>query len=216
MKKIMMLSIICFAALSLLNCGDKTTKNEPGKMENVEMKKGEPDAFGIGRYTGQSTVTDRQKIAAEVKDVEIPLAGTEKATIETNKGTIVAELYSKDAPKTVANFIRLSESGFYDGLIWHRFEPGFVIQGGDPKGNGTGDAGYNIVFEKNSRKHELGALGVARSEDPNSGSCQFYICLSPQPGLDGSYVVFGKVLEGMDVAQKIRVGDEITKISISK
>ena len=126
------------------------------------------------------------------------------------------ELYTNDAPNTVKNFIRLSESGFYDGLIWHRYEPNFVIQGGDPLGNGTGDAGYNISFEKNGRKHELGSLGVARSNDPNSGSCQFYICLSPQPGLDGSYVVFGKVLKGMEFVNELRVNDVITKISISQ
>lgn len=165
-----------------------------------------------------STLTPKERIelALSVKDKEIALSGSEKATIQTNKGTIVAELYSKDAPNTVSNFIRLSDAGFYNGLTWHRYVPNFVIQGGDPLGNGTGDAGYNIAFEKNSRTHELGALGVARSQDPNSGSCQFYICLEPQHGLDGSYVVFGKVLEGMDAVKALRAGDTIRSITITR
>jgi peptidyl-prolyl cis-trans isomerase B (cyclophilin B) len=167
---------------------------------------------------GTSSLTPKARIelAMSVKDKEVPLSGSEKATIETNKGTVVAELYSKDAPETVANFIRLSEAGFYNGLTWHRYVPDFVIQGGDPLGNGTGDAGYNIPFEKNSRTHELGALGVARSQDPNSGSCQFYICLEPQPRLDGSYVVFGKVIKGMDAVKALRAGDTIRTITITR
>jgi len=83
-------------------------------------------------------------------------------------------------------------------------------------GNGRGNAGYNIQFESNSRKHELGALGMARGSDLNSASCQFYICLAPQPGLDGSYVVFGKVLEGMDAVKQLRAGDTIKRVSISR
>ncbi|MEA3310990.1 MAG: peptidylprolyl isomerase, partial [candidate division WOR-3 bacterium] len=165
-----------------------------------------------------TTVTpqDRVKVALAVKDKDIELQGNEKATIETNKGAIVIKLYSNDAPNTVRNFIRLAESGFYDGLIWHRYEPGFVLQGGDPLGSGSGNPGYNIPFEANERKHELGAVGMARGQDLNSAGCQFYICLSPQPGLDGGYVVFAKTVEGMDVVNELRRGDSIVKITISR
>lgn len=215
MKKILAITLTVFVLAAFISCGQKKAEETP-KVETPKLAKSEPGIFGIARTSGFTTPQQRVDVAASVKDAEINLKGTEKATIETTQGTIVAELYSKDAPNTVKNFIRLSESGFYDGIIWHRYEPNFVIQGGDPLGNGTGDAGYNIDFEKNSRTHELGALGVARSSDPNSGSCQFYICLSPVHSLDGNYVVFGKVLQGMDVVNKIRVSDTIKKISITQ
>ncbi|MBN2381234.1 peptidylprolyl isomerase [candidate division WOR-3 bacterium] len=151
-----------------------------------------------------------------VRTRKIELSGTEKATIQTNKGAFVIELFSEDAPNTVVNFIRLAESGFYDGLIWHRYVPDFVIQGGDPTGTGSGNPGYSIDFEANDRTHEEGAVGMARSMDINSASCQFYVCLEPCHGLDGSYCVFGKTIEGMEVVQQLRAGDSIIKISVHK
>lgn len=141
------------------------------------------------------------------------------ATIKTPKGNIVAELYPKDAPQSVNNFVFLARDGFYNGLTFHRVEPGFVIQGGDPVGNGTGGPGYNIPPEIKA-KHTLGALAMARrggpaQTTPSSGS-QFYITLAPQPGLDGQYTVFGQVTQGMDVAQKIAVGDKIESVTIQE
>lgn len=141
------------------------------------------------------------------------------ATIKTPKGNIVAELYPKDAPQSVNNFVFLARDGFYNGLTFHRVEPGFVIQGGDPVGNGTGGSGYNIPPEIKA-KHTLGALAMARrggpaQTTPSSGS-QFYITLAPQPGLDGQYTVFGQVTQGMDVAQKIAVGDKIESVTIQE
>lgn len=135
-------------------------------------------------------------------------------TIETDKGTITAELYPDKAPKTVAQITELVEKGFYDGLTFHRVEPGFVIQGGDPKGDGTGGYDKNIPFEENDLKHEKGALAMARSQEKDSASSQFYITLDAQPSLDGNYVVFGKVLSGMEVVEKIVIGDKMTKVTL--
>jgi len=126
------------------------------------------------------------------------------ATIETSMGTIKFELYEQRAPITTANFIKLAESGFYDGLIFHRVVDGFVIQTGDPTGTGTGGSDETIVLEINQElTHEDGAVGMARSADPNSATSQFYICDGAQHGLDGNYAVFGQVFEGMDVVRAI-------------
>jgi len=168
----------------------------------------------IEKKKGSISPEDRIKLALSVRDKKIELTGEEKAVVYTNKGKFVITLYSKDAPYTVKNFIRLSEVGFYNGTIFHRYVENFVIQGGDPYGTGYGDAGYNIFFEKNPKTHEKGAVGMARGSDLNSASCQFYICLSPQHQLDGKYVVFGKVTEGMEVVEKLRKNDTIIKIEI--
>lgn len=119
------------------------------------------------------------------------------------------ELYPETAPQSVGNFIALANSGFYDGLIFHRVIPGFMIQGGDPKGTGIGAPGYHIKGEfamngvKNPLKHTYGVLSMARSMMPDSAGSQFFIMTSDSPHLDGQYAAFGKVLEGMDVADAI-------------
>lgn len=126
------------------------------------------------------------------------------AVIETSMGTIKLEIYEDKVPTTAANFINLANSGFYDGLIFHRVVDNFVIQGGDPTGTGTGGSGNTIPLEINSElKHFDGAVGMARSSDPNSATSQFYICDGAQHSLDGSYAVFGQVIEGMDVVRAI-------------
>lgn len=137
-------------------------------------------------------------------------------TIETDKGTIKFELYEDKAPITTKNFIELAQSGFYDGLTFHRVEPGFVVQGGDPKGDGTGGSEKTIPLEIHQElKHVKGAVAMARTNDPNSATSQFYITLSDVHQLDGNYAVFGKVTEGMEVAESIRVGDKMNKVTIS-
>jgi len=142
--------------------------------------------------------------------------GNKVATIETDKGTIKFELYEDKAPITTKNFIDLASSGFYDGLTFHRVEPAFVIQGGDPNGDGTGGSGKTIPLETNpDLKHVKGMVAMARSQDPNSASSQFYITLADAPFLDGNYAVFGKVTEGMDVVESIVVGDKMNKVSIN-
>lgn len=145
---------------------------------------------------------------------EAEAAKSPKAVIEMATGKIVIELYEKDAPGTVANFIKLAKQGFYDGVSFHRVVPGFVAQGGDPKGNGTGGPGYTIKDEVNSRKHTTGAVAMAKTAAPNSAGSQFYITLGPQPALDRDYTVFGQVAEGMDVVMKIKVGDIMKKVTI--
>lgn len=141
-----------------------------------------------------------------------------EAVIETEKGTMRATLYVEGAPITTQNFIKLAESGFYDGLVFHRVEPGFVIQTGDPTGTGRGGSDETIPLEIHpDLKHDdAGVLGMARTQDPNSASSQFYITLNPVKALDGRYAVFGKLVEGVDVAQSIAVGDKMLKVTIKQ
>jgi peptidylprolyl isomerase/peptidyl-prolyl cis-trans isomerase B (cyclophilin B) len=131
-------------------------------------------------------------------------------------GAILMELYPEDAPKTVESFLTLARKGFYDGLKFHRVVPGFVVQGGDPKGDGSGGPGYTLKAEFNKRKHLEGTVAMARAQHPDSAGSQFYICLGPQPFLDGKYTVFGQVVEGMDVVRKIKVGDVMKKVEVVK
>jgi len=125
--------------------------------------------------------------------------------IETNKGTIEFGLYEEDAPNTTKNFVELTNRKFYDGLTFHRVVPGFVIQGGDPNGNGTGGSDKTIDLEVSPKlKHDAaGVVAMARSQNPNSASSQVYITLGPASFLDMKYAVFGRVTEGLDVVQKI-------------
>jgi peptidyl-prolyl cis-trans isomerase B (cyclophilin B) len=138
------------------------------------------------------------------------------ATIELEKGgTITLELYPDSAPNTVANFEKLANSNFYNNLTFHRVEPGFVVQGGDPNGNGTGGPGYKIKAEFNSRKHVTGTLAMARAQQPDSAGSQFYICLAPAPFLDNNYTVFGQVTTGMDLVQGIKKGDKMKTVKVT-
>jgi cyclophilin family peptidyl-prolyl cis-trans isomerase len=131
--------------------------------------------------------------------------------ITTKFGDIEVELYSDSAPKTVENFKALTKKGFYDGLIFHRIVPGFVIQGGDPYTRdttnrrrwGTGGPGWNIKAEFNKNTHARGVLSMARSQDPDSAGSQFFIVLKDSNFLDGQYTIFGKVKSGMDAVDKI-------------
>lgn len=136
-------------------------------------------------------------------------------TIVTEKGIIKFELHETETPITTKNFIELAESKFYDGLTFHRVEPGFVAQGGDPNGDGTGGADKNIQLEVAPLlSHVKGAVGMARSQDPNSASSQFYFCIEDATFLDGNYAVFGQVIEGMGVVEDLKVGDKMLKVTI--
>jgi len=146
----------------------------------------------------------------------------------TNKGTILIKLYPKDAPISVANFEKLVNKGFYNGLTFHRItdldpgSPSKIVQGGDPAGNGSGGPGYNIKGEfsengvKNPLTHVAGAFAMARSGEPDSAGSQFYICVNPVHFLDGKYAVFGQVVKGLDVANKLVVGDKMTKVTMAR
>ncbi|MCB0210378.1 MAG: peptidylprolyl isomerase [Anaerolineae bacterium] len=151
-------------------------------------------------------------------EITIDPEQTYRATIQTSKGDIVVSLNAAEAPEHVNNFIFLSNQGFYDGLTFHRVEPGFVIQGGDPLGTGNGGPGYTVPGEFNL-KHGEGALAMARlpdaaNPDRESSGSQFYITLAPTEFLDGQYSVFGQVEEGMDVVRSIEVGDVIEHIAV--
>jgi peptidyl-prolyl cis-trans isomerase B (cyclophilin B) len=143
------------------------------------------------------------------------------AILDTDRGVIVIEFYPAVAPKTVENFETLAKKGFYNGLTFHRVVPGFVVQGGDPKGDGSGGPGYDVPAEISpAEKHLRGSVATARlgdavNPDRKSSGSQFYICLEPQPGLDGQYTVFGGVIEGMGVVDKIQVGDKMKKVTLA-
>nr|WP_231682860.1 peptidylprolyl isomerase [Phosphitispora fastidiosa] len=143
------------------------------------------------------------------------MEGKRVGIIETKYGKIYIELFKDEAPNTVENFKKLAEKGFYDSLTFHRYEPDFVIQGGDPEGNGRGGPGYTIKAEINSHKHLKGAVAMARKEgDLDSAGSQFYITLEETPFLDGQYTVFGQVVGGMDAVIQLRAGDKMDKVTV--
>jgi cyclophilin family peptidyl-prolyl cis-trans isomerase len=146
------------------------------------------------------------------------------ATIHTERGDFKVELFAKDAPQTVNNFVFLARDGFYNDVTFHRVIPGFMAQGGDPTGTGRGGPGYSFRDEQNDRKHESGTLSMANA-GPNTNGSQFFITFAPQPHLNGRHTVFGQVSEGMDVVNQIRPrnpdsdprpGDRITGIDIDE
>ena len=151
-----------------------------------------------------------------------PLTGQEwgamRATIHTNKGPIVIKFYQKAAPRHVENFVFLARAKYFDGMVFHRYEPGFVIQGGDPEGTGGGGPGYKIP-EEISLKHAKGAVAAARQGDQvnperRSSGSQYYICLDELTQLDDQYTVWGQVVEGMDIVLELRKGDVMERIEI--
>lgn len=155
-----------------------------------------------------------------VSDVKV--TGDEIAVITTKRGVIKFKFYPDAAPNHVASFIELARDGFYDGTTFHRVEPGFVAQGGDPNSKtgegplGTGGPGYNLAAEFSNLPHLEGTVAMARSQSPDSAGSQFYICLAPAPFLDGQYTVFGQVIEGMDVVLALQVGDVMESVKIEE
>ena len=165
------------------------------------------EGYAFDHWSGDASGTDAEVGITMDADKSVTahfIRVNPSTTIETSMGTIKFELYEQRAPITTANFIKLAESGFYDGLIFHRVVDDFVIQTGDPTGTGTGGSDETIVLEIDEElTHKDGAVGMARKADPNSATSQFYICDGAQHGLDGSYAVFGQVFEGMDVVRAI-------------
>jgi len=192
-KEIMLILIISIFAVLITGC--QNTLTETKTTDNQ-----------IAKNSGN---TPEKKQEAEKMNTIV--------TIETNKGIFKAELYDEKTPVTTKNFIELVKEDFYNNLTWHRYVKNFVIQGGDPKGDGTGGSGKNIPLEVDKElKHIKGALGMARSQDPNSASSQFYVTLAEPPNLDGGYAVFGHVIEGMDIVMQLREKDLINKITIDE
>jgi peptidyl-prolyl cis-trans isomerase B (cyclophilin B) len=140
------------------------------------------------------------------------MAKQAKITMTDGKEVII-DLFDQEAPNTVANFEKLANEGFYNGLSFHRVIPGFVAQGGCPNGTGTGGPGYTIDCEINPNKHERGSLAMAHA-GRNTGGSQFYICFKPQPHLDGQHTVFGKVTKGMEHVDEFKGQDKMENVAI--
>ncbi len=179
----------------------------------------DPEALEAPPAADQATPVADDTQPTEGGNAEVTAADQTVIKIKTNKGEMVAELYDEEMPITAGSFLLLVEDGFYDGLTFHRVVPDFVIQGGDPNGDGTGGPGFAIPLESPGKvHHERGILSMARSQALDSAGSQFFVCLSNNESvqaldsLAGGYAAFGKVTSGMDVADTIRVGDRIESI----
>ena len=190
--------MVLLLALAVISCGEKAPEQAPAA---------------------------RPKSYSSPPPMTIDTGKQYTATIETEKGNMVLELFARDVPVTVNNFVFLAREGFYDGSTFHRVIPGFMAQGGDPTGTGMGNAGYRFDDEFTGHKHEAGALSMANS-GPDTNSAQFFITFTPQHGLDNKHTVFGQLIEGMDVLQKLTPrdpsqnpqfeGDKILRITIEE
>ncbi len=201
MKRVLTLVVvILLVTLAVISCGEKAPEQAPAPEANSKTYSSPPS---------MTIDTNKQYTAI----------------IEMEKGSMVAELFAKDVPMTVNNFVFLAREGFYDGSTFHRVIPGFMAQGGDPTGTGMGGAGYKFDDEFTAHKHDAGVLSMANS-GPNTNSAQFFITLAPQHGLDGKHTVFGRLIEGMDVLEKLTPrdpnqnpqfkGDTILRITIEE
>ena len=162
-----------------------------------------------------ATMPEKPKTYSEPLSMTINTSKQYTATIETEKGNLVLELFASDVPMTVNNFVFLARDGFYDGLTFHRVVPGFVVQGGCPIGDGTGGPGYRFDDEITEHTHVAGALSMANS-GPNTNGSQFFITYTPQHHLNGDHSVFGQLVEGMDVLERIEQGDVMIRITIEE
>ncbi len=223
-KQIALWGLVIVLVFSFAVCQKKT-------QEAKEDKAPKETALSAAPESAEKPVAEEEKKSAE-KPVEVEEKPAEETTtdqpaeeiapdnaaaiIELAKGgRIVFEFYPKDAPNTVDNFIKLANKGFYNGVKFHRVIADFMAQTGDPTGTGTGGPGYTIKAEFNSQKHLNGTVSMARKPTgPDTAGSQFFICLGPQPHLDGDYTVFGQVIEGMEVVDGIVQGDVMKKVTI--
>ncbi len=162
--------------------------------------------------TAPSNATAQEELPPLQRDPSKALT----ALVSTEKGDIRFVLMEAKAPVTVENFVKLARKGFYANLAFHRVEPGLLIQGGDPKGDGTGGPGYAIKGEFNSLPFISSAIGMARTADPDSAGSQFFICIRNLPSLNNQYALFGYVIEGMDVVSSIQKGDRMREVRIEE
>jgi cyclophilin family peptidyl-prolyl cis-trans isomerase len=207
-----LITILLLTALVLAGCG-KSGKEGESTMSAPPAST--PPA------QGQQTGPDGKPVKTLADFPDGQDGANVEAVIRTAKGDIVVQFYPDLAPVTVASFLHLARTGFYNGVRFHRVVPGFVIQGGDPLSKdpnatdaGTGGPGYYLPAEFNSQPHKTGTLSMARSQSPTSGGSQFFICLADQPSLDGQYTVFGQTVSGMDVVNSIAQGDVIQEVII--
>ena len=196
MKKLVVYGMCILFVLCLSGC-------MKGKERAKEARPGESKQDSV---KGENTEMQPQEVVSKEDKKETG----EVAVIETRFGKITIRFFPEDAPNHVENFKKLAKQGFYDGTIFHRVIPGFMIQGGDPNtkdddrsNDGMGNPGYTIKAEFNERSHQRGIVSMARSSHPDSAGSQFFICVAPATFLDGKYTVFGEVIEGLNVADKI-------------
>lgn len=179
-------------------------------------------ATGTAATDGTVTATPNPRFFAAAEMVIAPIAESYVATIATAKGDIVIELFADIALNTVNSFVFLAERGFFDGIVFHRVEPGFVVQGGDPEGTGLGGPGYQTADEPNDLRNEFGALSMAKVPGQSVFGSQFFINLKDNPALDfdagnaNAFYPFGRVIEGMDVVLAIEVGDVMESVTIAR
>lgn len=201
------LVIVCMLAVTSCGSPKQTPKQTTMQTQPESVKTTPETTAATAKWQAETTSTTKKTYKYLVISVKIG---------EVSAGKIKIELYTKEAPKTTENLINLANKGFYSGLTFHRVIPGFVIQGGDPKGDGTGGPGYTTPAEISPNlKHIRGAVAMARQGDQvnpkrESSGSQFYICHAPTPNLDGAYTIVGQVVEGMDVV------DAIAKVPTSK
>jgi peptidyl-prolyl cis-trans isomerase B (cyclophilin B) len=193
----------------------KRKKQRSGQKTGLSTKKKLLIGLGAAAAIALIVVAIARMPASGPPAMTIDTSKQYTATIETEKGHLVLELFASDVPVTVNNFVFLARDGFYDGLTFHRVEPGFVAQGGCPIGDGTGGPGYRFDDEFSEHTHVTGALSMANS-GPNTNGSQFFITYAPQHHLDGKHSVFGQLIEGMDVLESLEPGDVITRITIEE
>lgn len=201
---VLVLVVVAFLVVLILSIRYDAVSNDSAKSTNT--------AGNINNSSSMSqtnAVNSKYSFPGILPDEKIK---NKKVRIATEKGDIVFELYPDDAPNTVSNFVYLTEAGFYDGLTFHRVEPGFVIQGGDPVGNGTGGPGYTFEDETVTRDYKKGIVAMANAGPDTNGS-QFFIVLE-DTGLPKQYNIFGNVIEGMDVVASIAEDDVMKKVTI--
>jgi cyclophilin family peptidyl-prolyl cis-trans isomerase len=210
-------------------CGSSMTAVAPEGMNSESALTRDPSSFGSAAQepiirvseTKEDMNTETTGGSAEKPAVPTKFPGVlsdaelagKQARVGTDKGDIVFEILGDEGPKAASNFIALAESGYYDGLTFHRVVPGFVIQGGDPKGDGTGGPGYKFEDDPVSLDYRAGIVAMANSGPDTNGS-QYFIVLEDQPTLPKSYSIFGRVTSGMDVVGKIAVGDKMISVTI--
>ncbi|MDR3707225.1 MAG: peptidylprolyl isomerase [Capsulimonadaceae bacterium] len=186
-------------------------------------------ATSVAVLCAVATVVSQPAAAAKTKTASNPVVILNVAHEGKPLGTILIELFPKQAPISTANYLKLVNNKFYNGLTFHRIAnldeqhgAGKIVQGGDPKGDGSGGPGWTIKGEftsngvNNPLKHKKGAVAMARTGEPNSAGSQFYICVDAVPFLDGNYAVFGQVIKGLDIANKLAVGDKIVTATVAK
>lgn len=226
--KILLSIMIMISGLLVISCD--TAEPEPdlspaAKQDQAQAPPEGPDGGGPGDIAQRKP--PEVKLMSWDKPPAMTIDTNKKytATMETEKGTMVLELFAKDVPATVNNFVFLARQGYYDGTTFHRVIPGFMVQGGDQTGTGRGGPGYRFDDEFTEHGHDAGALSMANA-GPNTNGSQFFICLTAQHSLDGRHAVFGQLVEGMDVLKSITPrdpnqnpqfeGDKIIKLTIKE